>query len=77
MRRTYHSFSRCIGRSNGDAGVLPDDFEMRAREVLGEQNPKLLADLLALRSDTTRFAAQKWPGFAPPSAECLIPAISS
>jgi hypothetical protein len=37
----------------------------------GEQNPKLLADLLALRSETTRFAAQKWHGFAPPSAVAL------
>ena len=38
---------------------LPDDFETRAREVLGEENPKLLADLLALRSEASRFAAQK------------------
>lgn len=50
---------------------LPDDFETRAREVLGAQNPKLLADLLALRSETTRFATQKWPGFAPPNAATL------
>ena len=32
---------------------------------------KLLADLLALRSETTRFATQKWPGFAPPNAATL------
>jgi hypothetical protein len=50
---------------------LLDDFETRAREVLDQQNPKLLADLLALRSEVNRFAAQKWPGFAPPSAEVL------
>jgi hypothetical protein len=50
---------------------LPDDFEKRAREVLGDENPKLLADLLTLRSETTRFAAQKWPGFTPPNAATL------
>ena len=50
---------------------LPDDFEARAREVLGDENPKLLADLLTLRSETHRFAAQKWPGFTPPSAATL------
>ncbi len=49
---------------------LPDDFEKRAREVLGNE-PKLLADLLALRAETQRFAAQKWPGFTPPSAATI------
>ena len=48
---------------------LPDDFESRAREVLGD-DAKLLADLLALREETNRFAAQKWPG-SPPSAATL------
>ncbi len=49
---------------------LPDDFEKRAREVIGNE-PKLLADLLALRAETQRFAAQKWPGVAPPSAATI------
>jgi hypothetical protein len=48
---------------------LPDDFERRAREVLSD-DPKRLADLLALREETNRFAAQKWPG-SPPSAATL------
>ncbi|MBI5113855.1 MAG: hypothetical protein HZA68_17955 [Rhodovulum sp.] len=47
----------------------PDDFEARAREVLAGQ-PDTLANLLALRVDTRRFAAQAWPG-ATPSAETL------
>ena len=50
---------------------LPDDFETRAREVLGAEDPKQLSDLLALRSEITRFAAQKWPGFTPPDAATL------
>jgi hypothetical protein len=50
---------------------LPDDFESRAREVLQAEDAKLLGDLLALRADTHRFAAQRWPGFAPPDAEAL------
>jgi hypothetical protein len=58
-----------------DAGVttvpnLPDEFEQRAREILGD-DPKLLGQFLALRADTLRFAAQKWPGSTPPSAEAL------
>ncbi|WP_210208666.1 hypothetical protein, partial [Rhodoplanes roseus] len=48
----------------------PDDFEARAREVLGPGDPKKLSDLMALRTDTRRFAAQAWPGAAP-SAETL------
>lgn len=51
--------------------ALPDDFEARAREVLSDQDPKVLNDLLALRADTHRFAAQRWPGFAAPNAETL------
>jgi hypothetical protein len=50
---------------------FPDDFEMRARQVLQERDPMLLAKLLALRADTQRFAAQQWPGVMPPSAEAL------
>jgi hypothetical protein len=50
---------------------LPDDFEKRAREVLGDADPKLLADLLALRTETNQFAARKWPGASPPSVELL------
>jgi hypothetical protein len=50
---------------------LPDDFEARARQVLEHEDPKLLSDLLALRADTQRFTAQRWPGSSPPSAEAL------
>jgi hypothetical protein len=49
----------------------PDDFETRARQVLGQENPQLLSDLLALRTDTQRFTAQRWPGFSSPSSETL------
>ncbi len=49
----------------------PDDFETRARRVLEQENPKRLSDLLALRTDTLRFAAQRWPGFSAPSPETL------
>jgi hypothetical protein len=49
----------------------PDDFELRARRVLEPDDPKLLADLLALRADVHRFAAQRWPGATSPSAEAL------
>lgn len=48
---------------------LPDDFETRAREVLGD-DPKL-AELLALRAEINRFVAQKQPGLTPPSAATL------
>jgi hypothetical protein len=48
-----------------------DDFETRARDVLATREAsKKLSDLLALRTDSQRFAAQAWPG-APPSAETL------
>jgi hypothetical protein len=49
----------------------PDDFEQRAREVLEPQDPQLLSDLLALRTDVHRFAAQRWPGTGEPAAEPL------
>jgi len=49
----------------------PDDFETRARQVLEQENPKLLSDLLALRTDTQRFTAQRWPSFSSPSPETL------
>jgi hypothetical protein len=68
IERPHFSNQRSV---ETDLPGLPDDFETRAREVLGDENPKLLADLLALRSETTRFAAQKWPGFAPPNAATL------
>ena len=50
--------------------IGPDDFETRAREVLGPSDPKLL-DLLRLRSDVHQFAARAWPGTGQPSAEAL------
>jgi hypothetical protein len=55
-------------------GAVPgqsDDFETRARQVLEQEHPKLLSDLLALRTDTQRFAAQRWPGFSSPGPETL------
>jgi hypothetical protein len=56
----------------GGAGVPPgpDDFEQRAREVLGPENTKL-NDLLRLRGSVQQFSSQAWPGVAPPSAEAL------
>jgi hypothetical protein len=49
----------------------PDDFEAHARKVLAGEDPKLLADLLALRTDVLRFNAQRWPGFTAPNANTL------
>lgn len=49
----------------------PDDFEARAREVLEAEDPKLLADLLSLRTETLRFNAQRWPGVTAPNADTL------
>ena len=62
-----------IAMATGGAAMpgQPDDFETRARQVLEGEDPKLLSDLLALRADTHRFAAQRWPGATPPSAETL------
>jgi hypothetical protein len=48
----------------------PDDFERRAREVLGQGDQRLL-DLLRLRSDVQQFTARAWPGTGQPSAEAL------
>ena len=48
----------------------PDDFEARARKILGLGDPKLL-DLLKLRSDVHQFVAPAWPGAGQPSAEAL------
>ena len=48
----------------------PDDFERRAREVLGQGDQRLL-DLLRLRSDVQQFTARAWPGTSQPSAEAL------
>jgi hypothetical protein len=48
-----------------------DDFAARAQAVLGKTDPKKLADLLSLRADTHRFAAQRWPGLSAPGAEAL------
>ena len=53
-----------------DGAGGPDDFEQQAMAVLGAGDPKL-ADLLRLRGDVLRFAAQAWPGTGQPSAEAL------
>jgi hypothetical protein len=50
---------------------MPDDFEERARKVLKTRDPKLLSDLLALRTDVHRFAAQRWPGLDAPGEVTL------
>src|SRR6266536_1898251 len=60
-----------VAAEGAPAGTPQDDFEARAREVLESEDPKLLGDLLALRADVHRFAAQRWPGFAAPDAETL------
>ena len=39
--------------------------------MLEPNDPKLLADLLALRTDVHRFDAQRWPGVTSPNAETL------
>ena len=56
----------------GSAGspTGPDDFEVRAREVLGANDTKL-QDLLRLRADVRQFAARAWPGTGQPSADAL------
>ena len=57
-------------RRGAMTGAL-DDFETRARAVLGKSHPGKLAELLSLRADTIRFAAQRWPGLSAPGAEAL------
>ena len=56
------------GGAGGPSG--PDEFERRAREVLGPDDPRL-HDLLRLRSEVQQFAARAWPGTGQPSAETL------
>lgn len=48
-----------------------DDFETRARDVLGRQNPKLLSKLLALRTQTQRLSVRQWSKSHTPSADEL------
>ena len=48
-----------------------DDFETRARAVLGERDPDVLNRLLALRGEVRQFTAQRSPGVMPASAETL------
>jgi hypothetical protein len=48
----------------------PDEFEARARQVLGDSDPETLAKLLALRVEAQRSVAIRPPG-APLSAEAL------
>jgi hypothetical protein len=62
--------------AGGTRGVLkmpglPDDFEDHAREILGRDDPELLAKLLALKAEVQVFLAQKIPGIQPPNAETL------
>lgn len=55
------------------AGPTPmtDEFEERARKMFGRDDPKLLANFLALRAEISHSVSQKWPGSTPPSAEAL------
>jgi nucleoid DNA-binding protein len=50
---------------------VPDEFESRAREVLGPRDPQLLSALLALRAETQRMVVQQWPGSGIPDAATL------
>lgn len=66
--------ARVGGRVMAGGGVGgpggPDEFEARAREVLGPDHPKL-GNLLRLRSEVHQFAARAWPGTGQPSADAL------
>ena len=74
----WHQIARCGGQPITQPERPPmeatakgaDEFEAHAREVLKKDDPKLLSDLLALRAEVHRFAAQRWPGTAP-DAEVL------
>jgi DNA-binding protein HU-beta len=50
---------------------LVDDFETRAREVLEHKNPKLLADLLALRAEVEQFVERRARNAGALSAQTL------
>jgi nucleoid DNA-binding protein len=49
----------------------PDDFETRAREVLGRQDRELLSKLRALRTKAQRLSNSQWTRSYSPSAEGL------
>lgn len=48
----------------------PDEFEARARRVLGDQDPRL-GELLALRTEAQRIVAMRAPDAAAMSAQDL------
>lgn len=50
---------------------LPDDFETRARSVLGRDDPELLNRLLSLRPEVQVFASRSAPSSTPPDATTL------
>ena len=56
--------------ADGPGGPGPDEFEQRAREVLGS-DATMLHNLLKLRTEVHQFAARDWPGTGQPSAEAL------
>lgn len=62
-----------LGAALGVLGMpgLKDDFEERAREVLGRDNPELLARLLVLRTEVNGYLARKIPGIEPPGPAAL------
>lgn len=62
-----------LGAALGVLGMpgMKDDFEERAREVLGRDNPELLARLLVLRTEVNVYLAQKIPGTQPPGPVTL------
>jgi DNA-binding protein HU-beta len=49
----------------------PDDFETRARDVLGGQSADLLTELLALRAQAQKLTINKWGRARTPTAEEL------
>jgi len=52
-------------------GREPDDFETRARSVVGDRNSELLSKLLALRDETKQLSAGRWSKGQAPTAKDL------
>ena len=59
-----------VSDASGSGGPGPDEFEARAREVLGSDATRL-QNLLRLRTEVHQFAARAWPGTGQPNAEAL------
>jgi len=59
------------GRAMTKALGFVDDFEERARSVLGAEDAELLNKLLSLKGEVQNFVSTPFPGFAPPDADAL------